>query len=87
MNITIEIGEGSIFRKPHILVTTPNYFANKLQGRGGLDLKNVKMVIFDEADEIFKQENNRETIFTLIDKEFTKRNIKPQFLIFSATFE
>ena len=53
MGITIEIGEGSIVKKAQILITTPNYFANKLTGRGSsLDLKNVNMVVFDEADDL-----------------------------------
>ncbi len=87
MGIVIEIGEGSIVKKCHILVTTPGYFANKIKTRGGLDLKKVKMITFDEADEIFKQENNREIIHTLIDTEFKKKGLKPQFLMFSATFD
>eukprot|EP00347_Sterkiella_histriomuscorum_P021753 403332884 len=88
MNISIEIGEGSIIKKAQILITSPNYFTNKLAGRGSnLDFRHVTMVVFDEADEIFKQENNREVIQSLIDKELKKRGVSPQYLIFSATFE
>lgn len=50
----VDFGEGSIVKKCHILVTTPGYFANKIGGRtSSLDLKNVKLVIYDEADELF----------------------------------
>lgn len=45
------------------------------------------MIIFDEADEIIKQENNRQVISKLIEFELKKRGVKPQYLIFSATFE
>jgi superfamily II DNA/RNA helicase len=54
MNITIEIGEGSVVKRCQILVTSANYFANKLTGRSTIDLRHVKMVVFDEADEIIK---------------------------------
>jgi len=45
------------------------------------------MVIFDEADEIFKQQANVEAIQQLIEQYFVAHKIKPQYLLFSATFE
>lgn len=37
----------------HILVTVPGYLKNKLQARSKIDLSAVKMIIYDEADELF----------------------------------
>lgn len=87
MGITIDIGEGSLIKKCQILVTTPAYFHQKLRGRSVLDLKHVKMVIFDEADEVFKHETNIEALNELIDGYFQKNNLNPQYILFSATFE
>jgi superfamily II DNA/RNA helicase len=86
--VVVEIGEGSVIKPAHILVTTPNYFLNKLSGRDvKMDLKKVKMVIFDEADEVFKTENNHPALDILINTYFNKWGIKPQYLLFSATFD
>lgn len=88
MNITIEIGEGSIVKEAQILVTTPNYFMNKLEGRSeALKLRQVKMVVFDEADEIFKYESNLNALDLLINKYFEKHKVNPQYLLFSATYD
>ncbi len=53
--MVIDIGDGpDIPNDCHILVTTLNYFRDKVGGRNNkLDLKNIKLVIFDEAQEIF----------------------------------
>lgn len=57
--VTVDIGEGAFVKKCHILVSTANYFSTKLGGRDSkLDLKKVKMIVFDEADEILKIETN-----------------------------
>ena len=37
----------------HIVITSPGWIANMLGGRKPLDLKNLKLIVFDEADEIF----------------------------------
>lgn len=68
MNITVAYGEGSNLISPQILVATPNYFKNKLQGRKDvLNLKSVNMVVFDEADEVFNQEANHAVLTLLIE--------------------
>jgi superfamily II DNA/RNA helicase len=43
------------------------------------------MIVYDEADEIFMQESNQQCI-TNINAYFQKINLKPQFVLFSATF-
>lgn len=73
MNIKIEFGEGSLVKPCHILVTTPNYFSNKLGGRQSvINFRSLKMVIFDEADEIVKQESNRQVLQLLKDREISR---------------
>jgi hypothetical protein len=37
----------------HILITVPKWIENRLEGRKPLCLKNLKLIIYDEADEIF----------------------------------
>jgi len=37
----------------HILLTSPGWLSNMLGGRKPLDLKSLKLIVFDEADEIF----------------------------------
>lgn len=59
LDVITEIGEKGATVKPcHILVTTPNFIGKNISGRGGLNLTKLKMVIYDEADEIFLQEGN-----------------------------
>ena len=41
--------------KEHILVTVPKWVENRLKGRSPLDIKNLKLICYDEADEIFLQ--------------------------------
>jgi superfamily II DNA/RNA helicase len=55
--INIVLGEKDISPKGgHIIVTTPNYVKAKLEDRKkDLDLTKLKMVIYDEADELFLQ--------------------------------
>lgn len=65
---------------PHIIIGTPGRLADILKD-GKLYLKNVKTVVFDEADMLLK-----EGYFTEIDKFVVLLN-KPQYLVFSATLE
>ena len=37
----------------HILVTVPGWIKKKTEGRKKIDLKNLKMLVYDEADEIY----------------------------------
>jgi superfamily II DNA/RNA helicase len=45
------------------------------------------MVIFDEFDEILKNENNKEDLQYLITKYFKEININPIYVLFSATVD
>ena len=70
----------------HILVTVPGYLKNKLAARKvELDLSELKMIIYDEADELFVQQTNHETFLTL-KKHLAKLNVAPQHCLYSATF-
>lgn len=70
----------------HIVVTVPKWLENRLTGRKCLDLKNLKLIIYDEADEIFQQEGNHDSIRQLL--TFVDKNaIEAQQVLFSATFD
>ena len=66
-DIDILIGEkGDKHLGGHILVTTPNYVKDKLEGRATtLDLTKLKMIVYDEADELFVQTGNHPAFFKL----------------------
>ena len=50
------IGEKGLQESGHILVTVPGYLKNRLSARQiNLDLTALKMIIYDEADELFVQ--------------------------------
>lgn len=65
---------------PHIIIGTPGRLADILEDEH-LSLKNVKTIVFDEADMLLK-----EGYFTDIDR-FVNRVKGPQYLVFSATLE
>ena len=65
---------------PHIIIGTPGRLADILKD-GTLSFKNVKTVVFDEADMLLK-----EGYFEEIDK-FALNIDHPQYLVFSATLE
>lgn len=54
--VKFSLGEpGHIDKTAHILVTVPGYLKNKLSGRKvELDLSELKMIVYDEADELFQ---------------------------------
>lgn len=50
------LGERGQQEQGHIMVTVPGYLKNKLVERNSkLDLSNLKMIVYDEADELFLQ--------------------------------
>lgn len=67
------------------MVTTPKWLENRLIGRKPFDISHLKMIAYDEADEIFLQEYNHK-IINNINEAFKKKGIKPQVVLFSATF-
>lgn len=80
------LGERGNQDQGHIMVTVPGYLKNKLVERQSkLDLSCLKMVVYDEADELFEQQSNHEC-FNQLKKSLTKINITPQHVLFSATF-
>jgi superfamily II DNA/RNA helicase len=54
------------------VVTVPKWIDNRLTGRKPIDLSNLKLVIYDEADEIFQQEGNHDSIRQLLTHLNTK---------------
>ena len=58
----------------HILVSVPGWIKKKLEGRKKMDLKKLKMIIYDEADEIYLQEGNHLSIIN-INKYLTDNKI------------
>jgi hypothetical protein len=61
----------------HILITVPKWIENRLEGRKPLCLKNLKLIIYDEADEIFLQETNHVSIAKLTSHLNEKLKIFP----------
>ena len=71
------IGEKGLQESGHILVTVPGYLKNRLSARQiNLDLTALKMIIYDEADELFVQQTNHECFLSL-KKHLTKLNVTP----------
>jgi len=57
-------------------VTTPNYVKSKIEGRGKLDLSHLKMVVYDEADELYLQHSNLPS-FVALKKLLTSKDVNP----------
>lgn len=58
------------------MVTVPKWLENRVGGRKPIDLTHVKMIAYDEADEIFLQEYNHKLI-NKVNDHFKKLNFKP----------
>lgn len=56
--ITVCIGEKETKTFAQIVISVPAWIANMSGGRTPLDFSSLKMIVFDEADEIFIQEAN-----------------------------
>jgi len=69
----------------HVLVTVPGYLKNKLSGRKPIDLSALKMIVYDEADELFLQQTNHEG-FQLLKQFLGKIKVEPQHVLYSATY-
>ena len=84
--VTCCIGDTAASDKlAHIVVTVPKWIENRVAGRKPLDVTKVKLIAYDEADEIFLQEGNHKCI-TKLNEHFKKIKVKPQCVLFSATF-
>jgi superfamily II DNA/RNA helicase len=85
--ISVKVGDiDTPTSNAHIIVTNPRWIANRVTSRNPIDLSNLKMIVYDEADEIFAQEDNHPFLLKIIDN-LSKKNIEPQHVLFSATFE
>jgi superfamily II DNA/RNA helicase len=51
--VTVCVGEQGTKSFSHIIITVPHWIANMCGGRVPFDLSGLKMIVFDEADEIF----------------------------------
>ena len=71
----------------NIVVTVPKWIENRLGGRKPIDLSHLKLVVYDEADEIFLQEANHVSIMKMKNQIEEKLKINPQTVLFSATFD
>lgn len=68
------------------MVTTPNYVKSKLDARTkGIDLSQLTMIVYDEADELFIQNGNLSAFYAL-KKQLETLKVAPQHLLYSATF-
>jgi superfamily II DNA/RNA helicase len=53
------------------LIATPGYIKNNIEGRAPkISLKHIKMVIIDEVDEIFNNEDIQRNLDKIINIEF-----------------
>lgn len=88
MAVTSIIGDTETPEQPtqHILVTVPAWIAKRASGRKKINLKNLKMIVYDEADEIYLQESNHQSIKTLNKHVSEELKLNPQQVLFSATY-
>jgi len=67
-------------------VTTPGFLKQRVNQRSGnVDLSALKMFVYDEADELFVQDNTVKDL-DVIYKSLAKMSISQQNVLFSATF-
>ena len=67
--VKLIIGEsGTNFSGGHILITSPGFIKSRLENskKGVLDLSALKMIVYDEADELFIQVNNQPAFEVLV---------------------
>lgn len=84
--MTFSLGEKGMTDAGHILITVPGYLKNRLSARScNLDLSELKMMVYDEADELFIQTSNHEC-FMQLKRHLGKLNVTPQHCLYSATY-
>lgn len=85
--VKIALGESnSSCDGAQLLVTTPGYLNNQLTSRSGkLDLKALKMLVYDEVDELLIQDSIRSLVESIL-KVLTKLGCEWQSVLFSATY-
>ena len=60
--VTVSIWESSKAISAQIVVASPGFVKRNLEGKNSLNYSNLKLVIFDEADEIFNNQSTREQV-------------------------
>ena len=87
LGVTLVLGETKAdITKAQILITVPGYLKNKLNDRKfPIDLSQLKLIVYDEADELFNQKDNHEC-FVKLQEHLVKIEKKPQHCMYSATF-
>ena len=86
-NISVVVGDVDTPQEgAQIIVTVPQWVQNRIGKRKPLDLKSLKMIVYDEADEIYLQTNNQENIAKLNDHLKNKLNLTVPNVLFSATY-
>lgn len=87
LQINITLGEpGAKLEGTHILITTPGFVKSRIDSRSGpIDLSALKMIVYDEADELFIQEEILKS-FEVTFRHLKKLGIVPQHILFSATY-
>ena len=71
-------------------MATPGFLKGRLESRDcTLNLKQLKIVILDEADQLFLEESSTNVDLNVIINNLfkTKLYIKPQYVLFSATVD
>lgn len=70
----------------HIVVAVPEFLDKCCNKRNPLDVSALKLIVYDEADEIFLQENNHKFIAKL-NNHLQEKGITPQNLLYLATYD
>lgn len=87
-SVEVALGESGVsdFSKAQILITVPGFLKNKISARKvDLNFENLKMIVYDEADELFLQATNH-PCFDAMKRYFEKIKVEPQHCLYSATF-
>lgn len=76
--ITICIGETNTPKEcAQVVVTVPAWVENRIKGRAPVDLSHLKLLVFDEADEIYLQQANHSKIDAMNKHFSNKLKIQP----------
>jgi superfamily II DNA/RNA helicase len=66
------------FQAAHLVVTTPGFIKSKLGERNvTLDLSALRVIVYDEADEILNQDTNWNCL-QVLKKHISSLKVKPQ---------
>ena len=86
IKISTYLEEMKVIAQSHIVVAVPEFLDKCCNKRNPLDVSALKLIVYDEADEIFLQENNHKFIAKL-NSHLLEKGIQPQNLLYSATYD